>query len=412
MKTGRTLPLRSAPAVLTGFGLLLASELLHAQTWRTVLDYHAGPNAGSYAMAADSSGNVFSGGDADDTSRISHGLVFLTDVTELAKADPAAISWLLSDDSNPDPAQYWSMIRDLACGASGRVYSAGSLRANCSGPQCPGSSWLLRMSSAAGAPGSWITLDSFQLAPGQGSQAYGVVEDPQGVIFVAGGALDVRGKQHGLVRKSVDGGRTWVIVDDVASVMLNDIHLAPNLGLFTAAHSAVWQVRRGDLSGNNWVTADQTSSGGMTRRIGHDAAGYVYAVGNITRTAKKTVYTEWTVRKWKSGLSSWIAEEAFVYPGSTAKSADAWDIATDAAGKPVIVGSATDAQGVTHWIVRRPDDAGIWQTVDDYQGAPGLGAAAGSIACDLAGNIIVGGEELDLSGNVRWTVRMFPKVSP
>jgi hypothetical protein len=397
--------------------VLAANNPLQAQTWQTVLDYQLvlGKPAWGSAMAADASGNVFSGGEGFDAAGIDHGLALKTDTTELAKVDPLTVNWIFSDETNPSAPQYSSTLRGLVCGANGRVYSAGSLRPNCSGRSCPGSSWLVRMSYAAGAPGSWTTLNSFQLASGQGATAYGVLEDPFGNIFVCGGANDTKGNPHGLLRKSADGGQSWVVVDDVLFSSLINIHLTPSSGMFTTAGaSGWWQVRRGDNAGNTWTTVDKPFQG-TARSAASDSAGYVYAVGQAdkstgTGTKNTILYKEWTVRKWREGYLNWTTDHTYAYPGATYKSSYAWDIATDTSGKPVVVGIATDGQGISHWIVRRPDSSGTWQTVDDFQ--PGQSAEALGVVVDAAGNLLVSGDVVDITGTSHWIVRRLANTAP
>ncbi|MBI3416643.1 MAG: hypothetical protein HY043_15230 [Verrucomicrobia bacterium] len=416
MNTNQTTRLTKWLAHLTALAALAGIHSLHAQTWQTVLDYQLvpGKNAWGWRMAADTLGNVFSGGEGFDTAGIKHGLALKTDTTELAKVDPLTINWLFSDDTNPGANLYSSNLRSLACGGSGRIYSAGWLTPTCSGRNCPGSSWLVRRSLSSGAAGSWTSLDSFQLASGKGAGAYDVFEDSSGNIFACGGAQDTKGNSHGLLRRSVDGGQIWVMVDDVPFSSLLGIHLTPGSGMFTTAQANNWwQVRRGDSGGNNWTTVDKPFAG-TARRAASDNTGYVYAVGHANKStgtgAKNTIlYNEWTVRKWKNGDLNWSTDHTFAL--AQYKSSYAWDVATDTSGKPVVAGSASDAQGILHWIVRRPDSSGVWHTVDDFQFPQGQAEAVG-VAVDAAGNLLVSGAGYDSAGTGHWIVRRLAPTAP
>src|SRR5262245_33158680 len=125
-----------------------ASLTTRAQIWQTVLDHQfvVGQPSEGWCITSDALGNVFSAGDGYDTSRISHGIVLKTDLTELTKLDPSTVNWTFSDDSDASPSQYATSIHDLAAGANGRVYSVGSLNPNCHTRGCPGSSWFVRRS--------------------------------------------------------------------------------------------------------------------------------------------------------------------------------------------------------------------------------------------------------------------------
>jgi hypothetical protein len=87
------------------------------------------------------------------------------------------------------------------------------------------------------------------------------------------------------------------------------------------------------------------------------------------------------------------------------KSATARAIAKDSIGKTVVVGSAWDAQGIIHWIVRRPDSSGTFQIVDDYQFPQGQGAEALGVVVDATGNVLVSGAGYDATGIAHWIVR-------
>jgi hypothetical protein len=388
----------------TAFAAVMLAGGVNAQPWQTILDYQfvAGTPSQGWSMAADSLGNVFSGGDGFLPSGAVSGLIL--------QMDPSSLSWPLRENTNPAAENYSTHVRRVACGANGRIYSAGRLDVNCSGRSCPGSTWLVNMGSAAGAPGSWTVLDSYQLAPGKGAVAYGVTETPSGSIFVAGAAYDAKGKYHGLLRTSDNGGQSWTTVDDVPFVTLVDVHYTPDSGMFTTAHSGSWQVRRGDGTGNNWSTVDQPFAG-QARRLGHDASGNVYAVGTARKSSKKTgtVYDEWTVRKWNLTVAAWVPADVFAL--GTFTSSIAWDIATDRDGHPVVVGGARDVNGINHWIVRRLDSSGSWGTIDNYQ-APGLYAEALGIAADASGNLWVCGSAADANGTEHWIVRRLPPTNP
>jgi hypothetical protein len=402
-------------ANITALAALAANNPLQAQTWQTVLDYPnphvSGKNAEGWAMAADASGNVFSGGESDDVSGIQHGIVLKTDTTELAKIDPLTVNWDFSDDTNPFATQL-STFRGLACGAGGKVYSGGSSKPNCSGRNCAGSSWLVRRSLAAGAPGSWTSLDSFQLVAGKSASAKAIVEDSSGNILVAGTATDKAERAHWVIRKSANGGQTWAVVDDLQDSFAQGIHLSPDPDtggdriFAVGGFPSFWRVRRSDNGGVIWTTVDQPFEG-VAWGAGSDSDGYVYAVGEgakSVRIGKTSIfYNEWTVRRWRNGDSQWATVDAFTM--AQYKSATARAIAKDSIGKTVVVGSAWDAQGIIHWIVRRPDSSGTFQIVDDYQFPQGQGAEALGVVVDATGNVLVSGAGYDATGIAHWIVR-------
>lgn len=78
--------------------------------------------------------------------------------------------------------------------------------------------WTVRRSGSGGSV-TWQTVDTFQTRRDWGSgSAFGITVAPSGNIFVAGRAYNfTTGKQHWVVRSSADGGATWAIADNVTS---------------------------------------------------------------------------------------------------------------------------------------------------------------------------------------------------
>src|SRR6266446_3997177 len=189
--------------VLVLLGVFTATTTAMAQTWQTVLAYQrvAGKSAAGLCLAADASGNVFSGGEAEDSSSNEHGLVLKTDTTQG--------SWFLGDDTNPNPSNYISEVYNLGFDSIGNLYSVGQL--------WPGHGllppyWQVRKSSDRGA--TWTTVDLYQYPSGSWIDVTGFTADNSGNIYVVGGAMDAAGNRHWLARKSANGGQTWALVDD------------------------------------------------------------------------------------------------------------------------------------------------------------------------------------------------------
>lgn len=180
-------------ARLLALALMLASANSgSAQTWQTVLDYqYPGGTASGGSIAADASGNVFSGGIGNDAAGIARGMVLQTDTTQLANPDPSAINWYFSDDSNPNPSQYESFVWDLGLDAGGNIYSVGQLTPISTGVP----SWYVRKSSNKG--GTWSTVDLYQYAQGLNTwvNASGFAADNSGNIYVVGSGRDAGTKK-------------------------------------------------------------------------------------------------------------------------------------------------------------------------------------------------------------------------
>ena len=387
--------------------LLTQGIALQAQSWQTVLDYQlvAGKNAEGEAIAADALGNVFAGGNGNDLAGTNHGLVLKTDTTQA--------TWYGSDDTNPNATQYQSQLSSLGLDANGNVYSVGYLSPDCSSCAIPPYYWYVRKSSDSGT--TWSTVDVYQYAPGELIFALGLTGDNSGGIYVVGYGNDAGtkknsgGNNHWLVRQSTNGGQTWTLVDDVIYATAHGAGFVPGAGVFAVGQnsSVGWMVRR-SVTGNlgTWSTVDNPFAGEASAVCG-DSNGNIYVAGYafvVTQT-KPSVrgYNVWTIRKSSDGGSHWSTVDTFAY----AQNQDSYvtGIGKDALGNVVAVGHASDGQ-TFHWIVRRPDTSGVWQTVDDYQVAPGYPAYAAGVTTDAAGHLLVTGNGLD-ANRAHWIVRRF-----
>jgi hypothetical protein len=412
----RTIPLTKWLTSLAAFAALTASGEVYGQTWQTALDYQfiAGASSGGNCITADGLGNVFTGGVGYPPSGYGSGLVLKTDTTEA--------NWYLIDDSNPSPPQDGSEVNGLAFDSSGNLYSTGTLYYPCSKTSCPGSFWYIRKSPDAGT--TWNTVNLFQYAAGKSCGAGSVAADLSGNVYVVGAAPDASGVSHWLVRRGSNGGQSWASVDDIGGARAYGIGFVPNVGLFavgavtavtsgkgkSSTSTTSWVVRRSMDGGASWVTVDQLQPpvgySAYPFGICSDGQGNIYVAGRTTvlvgsgRTA--TTIAQWLVRKSADGGNAWATVDAFSYaPG---KSSVAFGAGTDSAGNSVVAGTATDGLGSNHWLVRRAVQ-GVWQTIDDYQLAPGETAGGNDIVADAAGNLLVTGFANDAAGVMHWIVR-------
>jgi hypothetical protein len=418
--------------ILSAVALLGAAPAkITAQTWQTILDWQlvAGKSAGGGCIAADPFGNVFWGGGATDALGTNHAIVLKT-------TDQYQSPWLLSDDTNPDYTKYQCDVRNVGVDTGGNVYSIEEVLPDNNGAAY----WYVRKSPDSGA--TWSPVDHYQYTPGQFAAANGFAADDTGV-YVVGWARDLTvtgsGKHattnsniHWLVRKSTDGGSTWTNVDDV--ILVNPAtggecsawQAASVLGkgVFVVGTEFVipgsWVVRRSIDAGATWSTVDGPFANGSAQAVCSDSLGNIYVSGaqfiatRVVRTKGTTVtngYYAWITRESTDGGTHWSTVDTYTYGITYSKSPQfsaARGSGTDSAGNVVVVGRATDAQGIGHgWVVRRHDSSG-WHTIDDFQTASGWGTAWSGVATDAAGNLLVTGEAND-GTSWHWIVRLLPK---
>jgi hypothetical protein len=155
-------------------------------------------------------------------------------------------------------------------------------------------------------------VDTFQLTRNWSSRAFGVGADALGNIYVVGQGT-VTGKAntlygHWVVRKSSDGGTSWITVDN-------------------------YQLSSSADSGASRFVSD--SNGNL----------YVAGWGQTTPSGNR----HWIVRKNQGGNGAWSMTDDFQYGGTGA--ADPQAIASNASGN-VFVGGAGRSSS-RHWIVRK-----------------------------------------------------------
>jgi hypothetical protein len=203
-------------------------------------------------------------------------------------------------------------------------------------------------------------------------------------------------------------------------------HFASGIGLFvvgqTAAsangYSQMWTVRRSLDGGVTWSTVDLYQPGGegyisSANSVTSDALGNIYVVGraDVPQIIKPKTYTigQWIVRKSSDDGNTWANVDVLTV--GAGKIASAYGVGRDTAGNVVVAGGYQDAQSVYHWIVRRPDLLGQWQTVDDFQLASGYESKPGDVVPDAAGNMLVTGNAYDATG-AHWIVRRLANSNP
>jgi hypothetical protein len=139
-----------------------------------------------------------------------------------------------------------------------------------------GTDLLLAPLATAFAQSTWETVDDFHLAPGHGVAIAGIAAADAGVVFSACMGSDAAGCPHGFIRRSLDGGQTWLNVLDL-----------PGTGSTTCFSTAVTPsglvFTTGDINATNWAAA-RSSDGGTTWTTVADLAGGVLGDWGMTAT--------------------------------------------------------------------------------------------------------------------------------
>jgi len=168
-----------------------------AGSWATIDDYQypTGTYAQANALTADTSGNIYVAGWAQDNSNNQHWIV----------RKYSAGSWTTSDDYQYPAGANNNAAAALTVDGSGNIYAAGTGRDSSNVLH-----WITRKYSA----GSWTTSDDYDYSgiAGYPNQATALVLDSVGNVYAAGFSVDGGNVYHWMVRKY--GAGTWSTIDN------------------------------------------------------------------------------------------------------------------------------------------------------------------------------------------------------
>ena len=339
------------------------------------------------AMVADSAGRFVSLAIDDSTSStgpVSTAVSLSTDAGASWQTVGSIAGYALKLTATPDGTLYASGNRSATVSGQAFIWSSSDL----------GATWTVS-NPWAGQSGQFLVLD---LAAGNSGAVY-----IAGYIIAGGTVIVLKGQPTGT------GGIAWGIVDRVTGIQPQSICVRP--GLATQPDEIVvcgamlgnnWAVRRSSDGGTTWVTVDSNSLGwayGVVAGTNFD----IYAIGKSTesvtvtnvvtnlvhhQTVVSTNYTTtnqpiWLVRKSANDGATWSNVDSVVNgtpaPGSS--------LMIDTFGRVFALGSLNST-----WLVRASTDAGAtWINTDAFLPLGYTNSQAVCAACGASGNICVVG---------------------
>lgn len=331
-------------------------------TWSTVDAYHKIIDRSSAANAIfiDSSDNIFVAGYAAGGASLSS---FWT----VRKSTNLGASWSTITEFQLQTG-YGSVAKDIILDNVGNLFTVGYGYST-----ALGYSLVIYKSDANGANSS--IKKQWQLFTGGMADATGIDIDGAGNIYVVGYARGADSYLHWIVLKSIDLGLSWTNVDDFQNQINNNssansvyvdvngyIHVA---GYGMDAFGKKWVVRKSIDGGSSWVIKDNYQKGtyydSESFSISSDGTGNMYVVGY----SKLASNTYCTVRKSVDGGETWSDSESS-YSLATGKYSSGFSILVS--GSTILtIGVGTDLSSVTHMIVRKSTDSGsTWSLVSNY----------------------------------------------
>lgn len=257
-------------------------------TWMTVDNFVKAPveaNADDIGIAADTAGNVYVVG-TDFYQTGSNWYPLWTVRRGIAGTSFSTL------DAVPN-----SRPTDVLVHPTAGVFVVGTTRMTLKNQTSD--AWLVRRSTNGVT--TWSNVDTFQLASSKSAVAMGVIANTFG-IYVVGSAYNVTQgitSSHWIVRKSTNGGSSWVTVDDYQVVANNSTQACciasdPNGNLFVAGSGAgKWIVRKSAGGTGPWTTVDVFQNGSaatIPNAIAADSFGNVFVGGNDGAT--------WLIKKY------------------------------------------------------------------------------------------------------------------
>jgi hypothetical protein len=265
-------------------------------------------------------------------------------------------TWTVSDPWAGQSTTF--LCLDVAAGNSGAIYVNGRFSG--------GNQWVVRKGQRSASGISWTTADSIT-TPQSGSICVraGVSGQPDEVF--------VSGNGSGVVRRSLDGGVTWLTVD-TSNLASSGVAAGPNGSVYVAGRLATttsvtnqtivkkkvvvtvttsteysWLVRRSTDNGATWTNVDYFPNGWpLYGSISADVFGRVLVAGFNNATTPNT----WLVRGSVDGGATWTTTDLFLPTNATLAQAEA--LAIDASGDICVIGEVRYGDVITAPIRRLP----------------------------------------------------------
>lgn len=201
------------------------------------------------------------------------------------------------------------------------------------------------------------------------------------------------------VRRSMDQGATWKVVDTLASLVdsaapssrngprcfarddQGNLYVAGTLHTSRLPDSFQWIVRKSGDQGSSWQTVHESTGvrGGPGIFVSSTNGGLFALVQSSSAS--------WTVRRSRDGGTSWQQVDAY-NPGLSV----ATSIISDPRGSIYVAGHTVGVGEPWRWEVRLSDNGGnSWKTISPKTATARRKGVVGGIAVDPVGNLFIAG---------------------
>lgn len=300
------------------------------------------------------------------------------------------------------------IVKDIKSHFGGFLFTAGTEQDN------QGNNvWTIKKSTDGGA--TWMTVDRYALVSNKTSTANALHIDASGHIYVTGYAIDINNKKHCVLRKSTNNGDTW---NDISVFQFEGGNNTEGLDL-TVVGSKILVVGAGFSSAESayrGFVVEMNLDG--SSRITKDQIGS----GTFQHSQINSIFFDSFGKLYVAGFMTvsgsrhWIVRKSSDSGASWVNMDDFQDsvshfeaksIEVDTLGRIYVVGYGYYSSN-SSWIVRMSSDEGLnWNTIDNYEYFPSKNSVAINLTTDASGNIYVVGYAQDVSDIYQLIIRKF-----
>lgn len=303
-------------------------------------------------------------------------------------------------------AGYSCWGRDIVITDSGVIITTGAI----SGSAYLTNKWAIFQLNTDGS--SVNQVDFYSLATSGSSMANGVYKDAStGYLYAAGYAGDSSGDTKWTVKKSVNSGLSWSVVESygsfASSFVANKVLVDPSGAIHVAGYGSVgtssnWIVRTSNNGGASWAELDnfQLFPGYESRAMNltSDSLGKIYVVGYGLNSSG---VSHLVLRKFETG-TGWVTQVSDTM--SAAIGVGMYSSLVVDGSRIVLAGYATDASSMREMVVKLSNDSGTTWTTNSFHGMIRPDNVVQNIKETNSGIFAIGYHKND-SFTSRWIVR-------
>jgi uncharacterized delta-60 repeat protein len=354
-------------------GCLLVSSSVFAQEW---INRYNGPDNGEdwgYAIAVDSSSNVYVTGWSEDSDYYDYATIKYTSSGDT--------SWIKRYDG---PSNRSDQAYAIAADESGNVYVTGA-----SYNLTTGYDYTTIKYKPSGDT-AWVRR--YNSPSDNSDKAYGIAVDKNGNVYVTGESS----YDYATIKYTPTGVLEWIRRYDGPA---NDISKAYAIAVDTNSNVYVTGYSKGEFSGNDYATIKYTSSGDTAwiqrydvdndqdeaHAIAVDDSGNCYVTGETKNTNNDFDYT--TIKYTPSGDTAWVRK----YDSPANDDDRAYSVAVDESGNVYVTGWSKDSGAHYDYATIKYTPSGDVDWIRRYEGSVGSEDQASAVAVDGSGNVFVTG---------------------